>query len=69
MERLRTEAKKSNVSVNCFVEAMLSDQLFFTPNETTLAAMQETLSGRYAGTIDASTTESFVNSILGDEEG
>lgn len=68
MERLKTEAKRSNVSVNSFVEAMLLDMLNFTPNETTLAAMQETLSGKYAGEIDTMTTESFIRSILGNEE-
>lgn len=68
MERLRMEAKRSNVSINSFVETMLSDMLYFTPNETTLAAMQETLSGKYAGAIDTSTKESFISSILGDEE-
>ena len=68
MERLRLEAKRSNVSVNSFVETMLSDMLYFTPNETTLAAMKETLSGKYAGVIDTSTKESFISSILGDEE-
>ena len=40
-----------------------------TPNATTMAAMQETLSGKYAGVIDTATTESFINSILGDEDG
>ena len=68
MERLKTEAKRNKVSVNSFVETMLSDMLYFTPNETTLAAMQETLSGKYAGVIDTSTKESFISSILGDEE-
>ena len=62
------EAKRSNVSINSFVETMLSDMLYFTPNETTLAALQETLSGKYAGVIDTSTKESFISSILGDEE-
>lgn len=68
MERLKMEAKRSNVSVNSYVEAMLSDMLYFTPNETTLAAMRETLSGQYAGVIDTSTTENFISSIIGDEE-
>ena len=36
----------------------------FTPNETTLAEMRETLSGQYAGVIDTSTTENFISSIL-----
>lgn len=68
MERLKIEAKRSNVSVNSFVEALLLDMLYFTPNETTLTAMQETVSGKYAGVIDTTTTESFISSILGDEE-
>jgi hypothetical protein len=49
MERLKIEAKRNNVSVNSFVETMLSDMLYFTPNETTVGAMKETLSGKYAG--------------------
>jgi hypothetical protein len=69
MERLKTEAKRRNVSVNSFVEALLYDMLYCTPNATTLAAMQETLSGKYAGVIDTTTTESFINSILDDEDG
>ena len=68
MERLRTEAKRSNVSINCYVETILSDMLYSIPNDTTLAAMHETLSGKYAGEIDTSSTESFISSILGDEE-
>ena len=68
MERLKIEAKRNNVSVNSFVETMLSDMLYFTPNETTVGAMKETLSGKYAGVIDTSTKESFISSILDDEE-
>ena len=68
MERLKTEAKRNNVSVNSFVETMLSDMLYFTPNETTVGAMKETLSGKYAGVIDTATKESFISSILDDEE-
>ena len=68
MEHLKIEAKRNNVSVNSFVETMLSDMLYFTPNETTVGAMKETLSGKYAGVIDTSTKESFISSILDDEE-
>lgn len=68
MERLKIEAKRNNVSVNSFVDTMLSDMLYFTPNETTVGAMKETLSGKYAGVIDTSTKESFISSILDDEE-
>ena len=68
MERLKIEAKRNNVSVHSFVETMLSDMLYFTPNETTVGAMKENLSGKYAGVIDTSTKESFISSILDDEE-
>ena len=68
MERLKIEAKRNNVSVNSFVETMLSDMRYFTPNGTTVGAMKETLSGKYAGVIDTSTKESFISSILDDEE-
>ena len=67
-ERLKTEARRNNVSMNNYVEGMLAAMLYDTPNATTLAAMQETLSGRYAGEIDTQTRESFISSILGDEE-
>ncbi|MBO7138543.1 MAG: toxin-antitoxin system protein [Bacteroidaceae bacterium] len=69
VDRLRTEAKRCNLSVNSYVEERLSALLFDTPNATTLSAMQETLSGKYAGEIDTTTRESFINSILGREEG
>ena len=68
MERLRAEAKRNNVSMNNYVEEVLTSMLYATPNATTLAAMQETLSGKYAGEIDTTTRESFISSILGDEE-
>ena len=67
-ERLRTEAKRNNVSINSYVEGVLYHILYDTPNAVTLAAMQETLSGQYAGEIDTTTRESFITSILGDEE-
>ena len=54
--------------MNNYVEEVLTSMLYATPNATTLAAMQETLSGKYAGEIDTTTRESFISSILGDEE-
>lgn len=44
MERLRMGAKASNRSLNNFVENVLLDAMFHEPNETTKAAIVESMS-------------------------
>ena len=75
MERLRAEARYEHRSLTNLVETLLDEALKHRPNpETfealkhrpnpeTLAAIEEARSGKYAGTIDASSFESFMKSI------
>ena len=44
MERLRMGAKASNRSLNNFVENVLLDAMYHEPNETTKAAIVESMS-------------------------
>ena len=46
-----------------FVESILLDAIYYGPNEATLEAIEEARSGRYAGTLDASSFEAFMKSI------
>ncbi len=46
-----------------FVESILLDAIYYEPNEATLEAIEEARSGRYAGTLDASSFEAFMKSI------
>ena len=45
LKRMEKEASKENRSLNDFVESILMDNMYFQPNETTLAAMREAESG------------------------
>ena len=63
MERLRAEARYEHRSLTNIVETLLDEALKHRPNPETLAAIEEARSGKYAGTIDASSFESFMKSI------
>lgn len=63
MERLRAEARYEHRSLTNLVETLLDEALKHRPNPETLAAIEEARSGKYAGTIDASSFESFMKSI------
>ena len=63
MERLRAEARYEHRSLTNLVETLLDEALKHRPNPETLAAVEEARSGKYAGTIDASSFESFMKSI------
>lgn len=39
------------------------DAVYSEPNEETIAAIEEARSGKYAGTIDASSFEAFMKSL------
>ena len=41
LKRLKTEARKQNRSLNNFVESVLMDAIYRTPNAKTLAAVKE----------------------------
>ena len=54
---------KEQQSVDDLVEGLLLDAIYHEPNEATLEAIEEARSGRYAGTLDASSFEAFMKSI------
>lgn len=63
LEVLQEMARKSNRSLNNFVESTLMDAVFSEPNEDTIAAMKEAREGKSAGTIDTSSFEAFMKSL------
>lgn len=63
LQVLQEHAKKANRSLNNFVESTLMDAMYSDPNEETVAAINEARSGKYAGTIDATSFESFMKSV------
>lgn len=63
MERLRAEARYEHRSLTDLVEILLDEALKHRPNPETMVAIEEARSGKYAGTIDASSFESFMKSI------
>ncbi|MDD2954003.1 MAG: toxin-antitoxin system protein [Parabacteroides sp.] len=63
LQILQEQAKKANRSLNNFVESTLMDAIYSEPNEETIAAINEARSGKFAGTIDASSFEAFMKSL------
>ena len=62
LNRLKVAAKKENRSLNNFVESVLMDFVYRTPNKTTLEAMAEAKEGKYAGIIKTVSMEAFIKS-------
>ena len=64
MDELREEARRENRSLNNLVEVMLAEALWERRyNPETASALQEARSGEYAGTLDMSSFESFMQSV------
>lgn len=63
LQVLQEHAKKANRSLNNFVESTLMDAMYPSPNEETVAAINEARSGKYSGTIDTTDFDSFMKSI------
>ncbi|MDR1879478.1 MAG: toxin-antitoxin system HicB family antitoxin [Tannerellaceae bacterium] len=63
LDKLKAEAKKANRSLNNYVEYILMDSVYNEPNETTLEAIEEARSGKFAGTIDTKNFDTFMKSI------
>lgn len=53
LERLKTEAKRENRSLNSLVEAILMDAMYCVPNAETLAAIEEARSAKKKETFDS----------------
>lgn len=63
LRRLKIEARKQNRSLNNFVESVLMDVVYRTPNEETLAAMEEAKDNRNLETINLDNLEGFIESL------
>ncbi|MFG6381568.1 MAG: toxin-antitoxin system protein [Muribaculum sp.] len=65
IERLKELAKCQNRSLNNFVETLLIDAAYHTPNKTTLKAMEEVRSGMLRDTpaLDMSSIEAMEKSM------
>ena len=63
LKRLKTEARKQNRSLNNFVESVLMDAVYRTPNAQTLAAMKEAREGDNLETINLDNLEGFIESL------
>ena len=60
---LKIRAAQSNRSLNNYVESILAQALYDTPNPDTIEAINESREGKYAGTLDINDFNSFLNSI------
>jgi predicted DNA-binding protein len=60
--RLKEDAKKANRSLSNYVECILMDSVYNEPNETTLEAIKEARSGRFAGVINTGSMDAFIKS-------
>ncbi len=63
LQIMRKQARKENRSLNNFVESTLLDAVCSVPNEETAAAIDEVRSGKFAGTVDASSFDAFMESL------
>ncbi len=66
MESLRKNAAKENRTLNNYVESVLLEHEFNSPNAETRAVMEEAERGEYAGIIDTDHFDDFWNSIIND---
>lgn len=63
LKRLKLEARKQNRSLNNFVESVLMDAVYRTPNNETLAATEEARESRNLETINLDNLEGFIESL------
>lgn len=63
LEDLKKCAAQCNRSLNNYVESLLAQALYGTPNPDTVEAINETRSGKYAGTLDMKDFDAFLHSI------
>mgnify|MGYP000858425251 FL=1 len=63
LKRMEKEASKENRSLNDFVESILMDNMYFQPNETTLAAMREAGSGVELEELDLDNFDEYIKTL------
>ena len=63
LKRLKVEARKQNRSLNNFVESVLMDAVYRTPNAATKAAVKEARENKNPETINLDNLEEFIESL------
>ncbi len=63
LKRLKIEARKQNRSLNNFVESVLMDAVYRTPNAKTIAAVKEARENDNLETINLDNLEGFIDSL------
>lgn len=63
LERLKQLAARDNRSLNNYVETILMDVVYNTPNETTIVAMKEAENDENLTTVNMDSYESFLKSL------
>lgn len=63
LERLKQLAAKDNRSLNNYVETILMDVAYNTPNATTLAAMKEAENDKNLTHVNMDNFDSFIKSL------
>ena len=60
---LRVRARRCNRSLNNYVESLLMEAVYHSPNNDTQQAIEETRSGKYAGTLNMTDFDKFLRSV------
>lgn len=63
LRRLKIEARKQNRSLNNFVESVLMDAVYRTPDAQTMAAVKEEREDKNLETINLDNLEEFIESL------
>ena len=63
LRRLKVEARKQNRSLNNFVESVLMDAVYRTPNAVTMATVKEVREDKNLETINLDNLEEFIESL------
>ena len=63
LKRLKIEARKQNRSLNNFVESVLMDAVYRTPNAKTMVAVKEARENDNLETINLDNLEEFIESL------
>ena len=63
LDRLKIEARKSNRSLNNYVESVLMDVVYRTPNKETLAAMKEAQKGKDLEKLNLDTLDDYIATL------
>lgn len=63
LEKLKIAARKENRSLNNYVESVLMDVVYRTPNAETLSAMRDARSNENLREVDPSSLDSFIKSL------